>query len=358
MKKNLLWIALGVATMTGCTSTEVMDEGIQSNAIGFENVVKKGTRADEAVNGDLNNTNFNKFCVYGYYTKNNMEAHPIQVFYGDEVSKKGGTWTYDTPRYWMPDSKYYFYAYSCADIALGEGKGTPVMNLPTDGKASDRTLKIIGYVCNSEHQHDLVADAAEAIPGTNTDNTKVKFSFSHALCKVSAQFVNDLPAGYDAIISGVKIINFYDKGNLDIHDNFLTWDSPSRTTTEPEIPMTITSGDKATSTLAPREEGEEPLKVTVAPVFMLPVLYDNANVRIQFNLSVKSGDDVFLDRIIYGTWKPEWEVGKIYNYTIHITGNTAQLQQIEFEAVHAVNDLTNAEGWSSDINTDMTFSYN
>ncbi len=361
MKHQFLWLALGATALTACTSTDVVEEGPQSNAIGFENVINKSVRAG-VVSGDLDGNNFDKFVVYGYYTKNGLEAHPIQVFDGVEVTKTGdGMWTYQGTRYWNVESTYYFYAYSCADIALmtdESGKrpyGNPFLNI-TGTTEEDRTLRITDYICNRDHQHDLICDAAEDIPSQPSGNGNVKFTFKHALCKVSAEFVNDLPDIYDVYVSNVKLVNFYDKGNLNVTDNKLEWSMPNRSETTPDIAMNINGDNKATSTLKKYEEGASASRVKVDPVYMLPVSYDNANLRFEFTITVKEGDDIFLERNIKGSFMPSWSWGNQYKYLIHITGSTAQLEEIKFEAEHEVSPITDPDGWSGEVSTDMSFS--
>ncbi|MDE6403321.1 MAG: hypothetical protein K2K86_05905, partial [Muribaculaceae bacterium] len=60
MKKQFFWLALGVSTLCACTETDVIEESsVQSNAIGFENVIRKTTRAE--VTGDLDQDGFDLF---------------------------------------------------------------------------------------------------------------------------------------------------------------------------------------------------------------------------------------------------------------------------------------------------------
>lgn len=354
---------MGVTAITSCTSTDVVDQSVQSNAISFENAIKKPSRA---VSGDLTQTNFDQFSVYGYYTKTGMEGHPMQIFTGDLVNKTttdGKTsWTYNSVRYWVPDAKFHFYAYSCGDIALGTGKGNASMVL-AGSSMDDRALKINDYVCDADHQHDLITAMAENITGQTSGNTPVKFVFKHALCKVSADFVNDFPAGYDIYISDVKLTNFYDKANCSLRSTVTTgddnrvvgnvWSNQSRSADNKIIAMDLKTDNKATSTT---EYGDKATKVETHAIFMIPVEYNNANVNIEFTLSVKQGDDEFLNRTIKGTWRPVWEPGKAYNYIVHITGNTAQLEPIVFEASHDITDVSSPDGWNADIMTDMNFS--
>lgn len=369
MKKHLLWLAAGTIALSACTSTEVLDESsIQSNAIGFENVIKKPTRA---ISGDIDLDKFDTFSVYGYYTKPGLEAHAIQVFNGDIVSKntttttttpeEGGepvettktSWKYDHTRYWVPEATYYFYAYSCADVAFDPDAspklGSADMDVTsTDDDPDQRSLKINEYICNSTHQHDLICAFKEGVTGKANGNTAVQLTFKHALCKVSAEFVNDFPAGYEITVSDVKIKNFYDKANFDIRNN--TWSGQERSTENQNLEMAM---EGENNTAISTEDDENAEKVSTKSVFLLPVVYGDANVSIEFKLSVKQGEDEFLNRSIKGTWKPEWQPGFAYKYTIHITGSTAKLEPIVFEAKQNIDDV---ENWNGNITENMTFS--
>ena len=278
MKKTFLLACIGVSAITSCTSTDVVDESVQSNAISFENAIKKQTRA---ISGDLTQTNFDLFSVYGYYTKTGLEAHPMQIFNGDLVNKTitdgKVAWTYNSVRYWVPDAKFNFYAYSCGDIALGEDKGSASMVL-TGSSMDERALKINDYICDATHQHDLITAMAEGIIGQNSGNTPVKFVFKHALCKVSADFVNDFPAGYDIYISDVKLTNFYDKANCAVRSTVTTdddnrivenvWSGQTRSADNKTIAMVLKTDNKATSTTG---LGNDAQKVETNSIFMIPL---------------------------------------------------------------------------------------
>ena len=97
MKKYFFFSALVALALSSCTQTN--EEGVQSNAIGFTNVVNKPSRA---VEGDLTNTTFDNFLVYGYYVKPGLTT-PFQIFNGVPVRKiiESGVskWVYDDTRY-------------------------------------------------------------------------------------------------------------------------------------------------------------------------------------------------------------------------------------------------------------------
>lgn len=355
MKKQFFMLLAGAAALTSCTSTDVLQEGPQSNVIGFENVVNKSARADgDPVQGDINLGNFNHFAVYGYYTKNDAVE---KVFDNQLVSKQETGWTYSPQRYWNPGATYNFYAYSCADVMLGEGKGAPQFTPEAaisseDAAKAERALKIIGYTCDATHQHDLICSSVEGLDAMQSGNSNVKFTFRHALCKVCAEFVNDFPGDYDMTITDVKILNFYNKANLnvrEVRDITLTANDNVQQIVE-NVWYGATRPTEGMTTLALPDAGDN----TTGTVYMIPAYYDNANVSLEFTLTLSKGDKEVFTRAIRGSWKPVWVAGRIYKYTIHINGTNSQLEPIVFETSQAIADQ-GTQGWTSEGSTDMTF---
>lgn len=360
MKKHFIWLAIGATAMTACTEVDVVEEGNQSNAIGFVNVINKNSRSTE-----LTETSFDLFSVFGYYTKPGLEAHPIQVFgETDLVKKVSGNWVYDNTRYWNPGATYYFYAYSCQDIELASGKGTAyfdITNTSTGVDLNDRALKINDYICDEDHQHDLVCAFAEGIEGQNSGNQPVKFLFRHALSRISAEFINEFPADYTIEVSDVKLENFYDKANLEVRkldgayksypeygaqENYdeLPWTNPSRSYSY--------TGELNKQLSMPNVVTDGVVTNTTEPVYVLPVVYNQSNVRLVFTITVKHGDDVFLARTLKGQWQPEWLPGTAYKYIVHLTGANAQLEPIVFEASQ---DIANEDTWQGDAPVNIKF---
>lgn len=344
MKKLFFWLAVSSTAFTACTSTDVVEEAMEKNAIGFENVIGKPSRT--VVEGDLNLSNFDTFSVFGYYVNGGA---PIEVFTGQDVTKISGTWSYDDTQYWTAGATYYFYAYSCGNTTYNNstatGVGTPALDM------TNNQFTISGFNCTDDHQHDLLV-AYRTMEAPTTASDKVSLQFLHGLCKVSAKFINDFEAGIDAYISEVKLTNYFDQADLTAAGNVLTWSNPSRTETT-SINMANTDGESvATSTRVPGYT-----TVSVDPVFIIPAPYVNDNVALQFRLVLKQGDQVVLDRTVTGEWRPtEWNPGFIYNYTIHISGAILNFGQIQFNADINVADMATPEDWSDDNTSQITFS--
>ncbi len=366
MKQNLFLAALGCLALTACSQVDEVPETHSSRAIGFNGVVGKNTRA---VDGDLTLNNFNNFAVYGYYTENGLP--PFQIFDGDIVTRQtdadGNTtgWKYDNTRYWIPNAEYYFYAYSCADVALSNTYGQLLLNLNKD-LASDRALEIQNYLVSADHQHDLIVAKNEGLKGQEkgsdltTVNRTVAFTFEHALSKINIQFSSKFPKGYDITVSDVKLVGYYDMGTFDFDQ--MEWKNRTKTTdtnagTNTSIDLKIPSGKEiiplSSAVTKDPEEGK------TASVFMLPMLYDkddanntSATVELLFTIKMKQGNNEYLVRNLKGIWQPQWKKGTAYQYTVELGGDEAQLEAIVFETYQEMNNAS----WGTTQSVKMNFS--
>lgn len=339
MKKHLFSLALGVMTLTACTSEEVVDVSpTQGNAIGFENVVNKNARAIE---GDLTTSSFDNFMVYGYYTKEGMTT-PIQIFNGVPVSKVNNQWTYDGVRYWVPKCTYFFYAYSCADIALTVGKGSPALTLTNETSVDGRALAIMGYLCDGTHQHDLVYAEKESVIASEKDNPQVSLEFKHALCKMKAVFITDFPSGYQVKVSNVKISEFDNRADFNVGTGI--WKNhKSETDTYINIPV---DENKNSMTNTPGSN------VETSEIFLIPKKYSNTEfVKLHFSIEITKDGEIVLQRNIIGAWSPQWESAHVYRYNINITGSSAGIEPIVFAASQALGSNT----WDTSTEVNMIF---
>lgn len=370
MKKSFLYLAAGALALTACTSEEVLDESsIHSNAIGFENVVSKQTRATEITNGT-----FNEFGVFGYYVLDANPNHGILVFNNETVTRDGDgstNWTYNTPRYWVPEATYYFYAYSCGGIKLGEDYGNFSMDV-TKSTQEDRAFKITNYICDNTHQHDLLFAKNEG--PRKTDNSPVKFKFAHILTKIDAKFFSDLAPEYTIEISNVRISNIRNKGDYSSAE--VKWINQTRFNTanpddekpipsvilpEGKEPLVACKGGKLTPAVGSTEEIEVPAKEPkTSCAFVMPYTYiDDTNVvTISFTATIKKDNDIVLSGLyMSGTWKPTWLMGYQYTYNIKIGGSTAGLNAIIFQTdAEAIDDWNKGtdDGTTNDANNTNT----
>lgn len=360
MKKRFLYLALGTTILTACVSEETINPSFQSNAIGFESVISKQSRAD-AQKGDLTVDNLDKFLVYGFYTKDNQTANPIQVFGGDAVTKQGSTWTYSGTRFWVPDATYSFFAYSCADVALDNNFGTVGLDLNATG--ADRQLSIANFRCDAFHNHDLIYAQQKEIkskPKTEdneTPNANVSFTFEHILTKIDAIFTSEFSSDYDVVIKDVKIINFRNVGTFAKTKGWGT--TPNRNyDKETNITMRLEfqSADGIGVANSAQANTEKP---KTGYYYVLPFTYTEPNVQLNFTIELYKGtehttENLVLSRNMEGYWAPKWQLGYYYTYNITLTGTVANLQPIVFEVAQNMNDWTT----STNTATDITFSAN
>lgn len=359
MKKRFFYLTLGAAMLASCTSEEVVDEGVYGNAIGFENVVAKGTR-DVANGEDLTNDNFDNFFVYGYYTLPDLQAEAVSVFNGKDVIKSNGVWTYEDTRYWVPGATYYFYAYSCGDIKLNNSFGCFTMDA-TQSEQKNRVLKIADYICDDTHQHDLVYACKENIVGKDKStqegvvaNDKVAFHFEHILTKVNARFTSELPGEYTLLIKNVRIQNIRNQGDYipktQVTDaswyNVDRW--PENRTEDPVVSL-LGRTDMLNVTSATPQTSKQ--------AFVIPYSYAKGDVMLKFDLEVQKDGQKVMTRNLSGTWRPNWVQGYKYTYNVKITGSVANLEAIEFTTV-TDDDGNVISGWGNGSDVDITFSAN
>lgn len=362
MKRSFFYLAaMGVMTLTACTTEDVIEESVQANAISFDNVVKKQSRAtDDAVIGDLTKDNLDKFIVYGYYTKANMTATAIQVFGGDIVTLKDkatNTWEYANPRYWVPGATYNFYAYSCADVVLDNSKGTPALNT-TAVNSQDRVLTINNFICDNSHKgHDLIYARNEnnvgKDPKDGVPNSKISFTFNHVLTKINYEFVSDFDSDYTVYITDVMIENFRNKGS---YHPTKGWQNVVRDFgTTASSPILLNFDFPGNNSCQNASESSPATTAVSSTNYVIPYLYDEANVQLKFKIELRKGTDVVFSRNMTGTWRPQWQSGYSYTYTINLTGSATNLEPIVFETASDMN-----LGWNqgSSQNTNMTFSAN
>ncbi len=352
MKKHFFWLVLGASALTACTSSDVVEEGPQSNAIRFENVINKNSRTE--VTGDLTMNALDHFQVFGYYTLNGTV---MNVFNGVAVNRdladSNSAWDYTDTRYWMPDASYFFYAYSCAGLALSDThvNGTPVFNYndidsEEELQKTKRGLKLVNYRCNADHQHDLICAVNEGYVARISGNTAVTLTFKHALSKISAEFVNDLPKGYQMSVSDVEFSNFYSLGSYDLRLN--EWSSLGNDNlTDEKISVEVPQNNVANST----NDANSGTSVASSSAFFIPAKYTDKNLNIAFTLSLTQDGKKLLDRRLVGSWQPEWVPGYGYKYVIHITGDVLNLEAIAFEASQILTDPS----WTEQTPTNISF---
>lgn len=365
MKQKLFYLALSAMALSACTS-EVKDvDQLQSNGIGFDKAVMKQSRAgDGAIVGDLTNDNLDKFLVYGYYTKENQTANPVQVFGGDAVTHNDdtGVWEYKNTRYWVPGATYHFFAYSCADIALDNIYGSVGLELNAS-QSDERQLIISNYRCDQKHNHDLVYAQVKNRKGIDisednpTPNANVAFNFEHILTKIDAKFETEFDKEYDVVIKDVRIVNFRNIANF---AKTKGWTGQNRDFTDQasiEMQLEFDTTDKTGVVNSQYTDEQKP---RTNSVYVIPHTYQSNDVQLRFTIELYKGKEhtplnQVMSRNMEGHWKPNWQAGYYYTYNIKLAGETTNLQPIVFETAADMN-----LGWTTGTSTatDMSFSSN
>lgn len=175
MKKSLFMLGVAVAALSSCSQNEVL-EVAESRTIGFA-----GTGIDNITRGDILNTNFEQFYVYGGYGNN-------AIFNGISVTKSGSDWGYTPTQYWA-DGTWNFAGYAGGDgVNASWENSTGVLTLTVNSDASHQSDVVYAHLKDIE-----VNDAS-------TYNTPVSLAFNHLLSKVQFKFTKEV-----ASLGGVNV---------------------------------------------------------------------------------------------------------------------------------------------------------
>lgn len=332
MKKFIFPLAISALALVGCTSEEVVNEGLQSNAITFTQVLNKDSRSLSSMD------DFNSFYVYAYYTKGADLNTRFNIFNDTQVNKDGeGNWSSKLQRYWVPDANYSFYAYSCDNLQIAPDFGGPSLGKEDGVFRLNYTVHNVGGV-----SHDLVMASATGIKGKETGNLPVPFQFKHILSKINLRFINEFPEGYKIEITNVKISQFMNTGSFtasnNSSDNVIgSW---SNAKYDGGTTNTFALNTIETNTLSkPQDE------VITSECYLIPHHYTESDnpVKIQFQIKVSNTqlttDQTILSNTLSGSWHPNWRLGTQYTYTVKLSGNEAGMEPISFNV--SVDDWNN-----------------
>lgn len=314
MKKVIFMLAAGVLALSSCSETEVIEQGVQSNAIGFTNHVGKGTRA-------ITTENFDHFKVYGSYRMPENDTR-VDIFSGGKDVTKGtdGVWTYSPVRNWIPNAIYTFAAFAVDKGATLPGK--PNYGAEFDGKAYYLNLANVVIDGAEGHQVDIVYVRTDEYTGKESGNDVVALGFKHILSRLDFTFVSNLPTGFTAEISNARLVSVRNTGLYD--GKTLTWKDVDRIDQSFEkvtpIQLSITNGELT---------AEKSVKTGNA--YVIPFAYTVKNVGIKFDIRITdSENNEITNKEVSAYWAPQWAQNNTYSYTIKINGSAAGLEPITF----------------------------
>lgn len=349
MKRKFFYFAVCALALSACTSEDVVEDVARSrNAIGFENVVNKPTRAE-----DITGDNLTQFNVFGFYVNPLDEYSAYEIFDDVLVKFKNGAWTYEETlgelRYWLNGNKYYFYAYNCGNAEkLGSEYGT--FTLDMDNKknltAAERVLIINNYRCDYMHQHDLIyasnvgGNNYEGIEALESGNSNVALQFKHILSKVNASFTSKFPAEYTIFIKNVSLQNIRNYGN---YHPVTQWQSVVRQGERPYINLSTATTDEEgnptnISVVNGLDDKKRQLKAVTETGFVIPWGYqgdapeaevDN-KVYLTFDIEVRNQGKVVLTKSLKAILNPTWLPGYFYTYNVELSGSSTNMDAIIF----------------------------
>lgn len=310
MKKAIFMLAVGAMALTACSDTEVIEEGVQSPAIGFNTNVGKNSRA-------IDNDNFAQFFVYGTY-KMPTTSNLVQVFDGEEVTKsEKGEWGYTNTRYWIDGATYTFAAYG-VDGGILPGNNAQANFGTADGFLNLAQIEVDGA---TGHQKDIVYANSGSVLGLETNNPSVALAFKHILSRLDFTFKSGFPAGYTAEVTNVRLVSVRNTGRF--MGQTLSWTDVDRTVDVTSVPAISLQFDET--------EISETKSITSGYAYVIPFEYKVKNVGIVFNLDVKNGNgEAVYGKEVSAYWAPRWAGGNTYSYTIILNGQAAGLDPIQF----------------------------
>lgn len=302
MKKNSFFLlALTGLSLASCSSDEVTDVN-PGNAIEFQTVVGKSTRAENTTDNLLG------FKTWAFTTLGDSK---VVYMDGVEVKRESGSanWTYTDTKYW-PLATVDFYAVAPKSV---------------NASVSATAQTITDYTVTNATEDLLYATA------TNVDgktNPKVALAFKHALSKIvfTAKLAND--ASIKVNVSKIQVKGVDNKGTLTLSTG--AWTSVAATSNHAANVYTAfaTATDLSKSTTAVNTYDNaiflmpqtlNPWQTTAntgdAKIVVTCKVTDEDSGAVLYNgdvyvpLSVKADNDA---GIVANTWL----AGKIYTYNL------------------------------------------
>ena len=366
MKKTLWMLGVGVAALTSCTESEVLDVP-ESKMIGFDTFVDKPTRA---LDTDVNTANLKGFYVYAAYGKEDIDGFDAvdgDYLNGLKVYKDGSDWKYDYQP-WIADNIFRFAAYvdgaADADDTDTKGKLNDVTFIPELEEAI-----LTEYDVDSEHlgswglefnnytvsTKDLLVSVPFSVdPGNlSVAPAKVNVTFKHMLAKVVFEFTKSgisteklsiEPFSFNAKYIGDCLVHFGKKADPNSAGGWLT---------DPHIHWMPYDSDKRYDVF-PQEDDKNQFWSTGTisqEFYVLP--QSNANLVLSdFKIYVhkESGDEVVKTFVMDDVSlripdHTQWLPGQIYRYYADVTPGS---YNIVFSA--------SVDSWSDTYNRDHNIS--
>ena len=325
MKKSLFMLGVAVATLSGCSQSEIL-EVAEGRAIGFSSFVNNNTRA--AIT-EITQTDDLTYYVYGYH------SNDIPVFENVKVTTDGTEYT----AYWEKGKTYNFAAYSDGNNKINSDISFSL----TEGEGK---LTISNYT--PDNSKDLVAAIAEELTCSDPSaQREVALTFKHLLSQVKFTFTNTDSRSYTMKISDIQIADAIKTASVEFtgtgSDATPEW-SGYQTGSGVVAYEFDDLGDIASDGTHETEclvipQSNENLQVTFTATF-----WDNASSEQE---PIRTGK--FVASLKYtgstsGTTANKWTAGFRYNYTAKVNAKDIEDDQ-KPEELHPIQFEATVSGW-------------
>ena len=285
MKRKLLTL-LFLGALFGCSKADVVSDDTDGVAIDFNNVQTRAAITDASQIQD--------FGVWGF-------VEDYTIFNGDKVYKEGGVYKYDTPRYWMKDMSYSFFAV--------HPYGTPV----TIDETGETRGYSIAFDTPVAADVDLMTAHKDVIASVDSEGNypTVDLKFAHALSLVKLQIAKHGKNSENRIVITSIVLGGISKSGT---YNTLTneWSDHNGSISLSTANITLDNGDITFH------------EVITGMFVPQSINYNTVSIRINYDFYTSNGEGEWVpDEESYtaNSYLPigEWEPSKSYVYKLTLS---------------------------------------
>lgn len=318
--RHTLTIMLTATFLGGCNDTSVSGDESGLSPMDFKATTSPVSRAITTNEAFLKEGNV--FNVWGSYKSDTEPAFkPTQVFNGTDVTYNGANWTYDEPRYWLPNFLYDFRAIHPKGLA---GKVRYSI-----GENSNETPSFSLTDYDVEAQQDILYAASGTIKAVSGPMHAVNLKFNHLLSRVviiGRSDANDYHTGGGVIITSARLYGIHTVGDWNSMVNAGNVSAGSWT------PVGEVIGEQSDAYLYTSNEvlPAEGISIFGDKILFLPQeLTANAVLKIDYtirNSSAQPSTVIFK----FSDYTAKWDAGKSYQYSFTVSDNiTFEIPKVE-----------------------------
>ena len=313
MKKNLILLAVAIATMASCSKNEGADPTSNKEAINFKTFIgNQTTKANEVEVAAFANF-FIDACYTGQSDFETTDGTRTTFMNGQVVKKNADAWTYSPTKYWSNTvgDKISFFGYSTNEDTKHE---SIVMSDLTVAN-SEATLT---FTCPETAATQVDLMAAKVVNQAKQDNA-IQFDFSHILSQI--KFNVKTASAYEATAVTIKSVK------IDYSDTFAgkgVYDFTTNAWTKLDTPMAddVIAADQIVGT---------EMSPLATPLMLIPQILVSNDIQCVIVYDVVTTDEnnsanssTITNTSVFeiNPTENKIEMGKkyIYNITINLVG--------------------------------------